>query len=167
MDQPMSDAQRWTEQALSQLAAAGYRSGGARRELLTLMGEQTCALSALEIEATLARGERRVSRASIYRILEELEEIHVVQRVDIGAGITRYEPLRAGHGHHHHLVCDRCGRLQPFSDEGLERAIERLSQRVALEVVEHEVLLRGACADCVDGASGRYGDVDARGMQST
>ena len=147
MDQ-ISDAQRWTEHALTGLADAGYRRGGARQELVTLMGEQACALSALEIEEALAQGERRVSRASIYRILEELEEINVVQRVDIGAGITRYEPMRHGRGHHHHLVCEHCGRLEPFADEGLERAIKRLSERVPLEVSEHEVLLRGACTSC-------------------
>ena len=117
-------------------------------KLLTLMSAQRCALSALEIEEALAGGSRRVSRASIYRILEELEEIGVVQRVDIGAGMSRFEPVRHGRGHHHHLVCDRCGRLEPFSDEGLERAIKRLSERVPLKVAEHEVVLRGACAVC-------------------
>ncbi len=145
-----TDPSRWTESALDQLADAGYRRGGARRQVVTLMGEQPCALSALEIEEALASGERRVSRASVYRILEELEEIHVIQRVDIGAGITRYEPLRHGRGHHHHLVCEQCGRLQPFTDEGLERAIKRLSQRVPLNVSEHEVLLRGACPTCAN-----------------
>ena len=145
-----ADPQRWTKHALASLADAGYRSGGARREVITLMGEQTCALSALEIEQALATGERRVSRASIYRILEELEEIHVIQRVDIGAGIARYEPLRHGRGHHHHLVCEQCGRLEPFFDEGLERAIKRLSERVPLDVSEHEVVLRGACSACAD-----------------
>ena len=106
-------------------------------------------LSALEIEQALADTDRRVSRASVYRILEELEAIHVVQRVEVGAGITRYEPVRHGRGHHHHLVCDNCGRLEPFSDEGLERALTRLSDRVPLEVSEHEVVLHGACTDCV------------------
>lgn len=144
------EAQGWTEQALQRLAEAGYRRGGARRELLTLMGEQRCALSALEIEDALAAGDRRVSRASVYRILEELEEMHLVQRVDIGAGMTRYEPVRHGRGHHHHLVCDQCGLLQPFADEGLERAIKRLSERVPLSVSEHEVILHGACQNCAD-----------------
>jgi Fur family transcriptional regulator, ferric uptake regulator len=144
----MSDAERWTERALEQLADAGYRRGGARRELLTLLGEQRCALSPLEIEEALAGGDRRVSRASIYRILEELEQIGVVQRVEVGAGISRFEPVRHGRGHHHHLVCDRCGRLEPFSDEGLERAIKRLSERVPLEVSEHEVVLHGSCGNC-------------------
>jgi len=144
----MSDAERWTGRALEQLADAGYRLGGARRELLTMLGEQRCALSPLEIEEALAGGDRRVSRASIYRILEELEEIGVVQRVEVGAGISRFEPVRHGRGHHHHLVCDRCGRLEPFSDEGLERAIKRVSERVPLKVSEHEVVLHGACGDC-------------------
>jgi Fur family ferric uptake transcriptional regulator len=143
-------ADEWVERALVRLADAGYRRGGARREVLGLMGEQSCALSAVEIEDALAAQKRRVSRASIYRILEELEQIGMVQRLDIGRGMMRYEPVRHGGGHHHHLVCDHCGRLQPFSDEGLERAIERLSDRVPLTVSEHEVVLRGACASCAD-----------------
>jgi Fur family ferric uptake transcriptional regulator len=143
-----SDQQQWTDRALDKLADAGYRRGGARRELLELLGGQQCALSAFEIEHALAQGSRRVSRASIYRILEELEQIDVVQRVEIGEGISRFEPVRNGRGHHHHLVCDQCGRLEPFSDEGLERAIKRLCDRVPLEVSEHEVVLHGACADC-------------------
>jgi Fur family transcriptional regulator, ferric uptake regulator len=144
----IDDAQRWTELALEQLADAGYRRGGARRELLTLMGEQRCALTAIEMEQALADRGRRVSRASIYRILEELDEIGVVQRVEVGGGMARFEPVRRGRGHHHHLVCDRCGRLEPFSDEGLERAIKRVSERVALDVSEHEVVLHGACNAC-------------------
>jgi Fur family ferric uptake transcriptional regulator len=144
----VSDAQSWSEHALEQLADAGYRRGGARRELLLLLGEQRCALSALEIEQALARGERRVSRASIYRILEELEELQIIQRVDLGRGLTRFEPVRRGHGHHHHLVCDSCGRLEPFSDDLLEQAIQRACERVPLTVSEHEVMLHGACEAC-------------------
>jgi len=145
-----SRAEDWVEEALERLSEAGYRRGGARREVLGLMSEQSCALSAVEIEDALATRTRRVSRASIYRVLEELEQIGMVQRLDIGRGMMRYEPVREGRGHHHHLVCDRCGRLQPFSDEGLERAIERLSDRVPLAVSEHEVVLHGACDSCAD-----------------
>ena len=137
----------WVSGAEQALADAGYRRGGARRAVLDLLDEQTCALSALEIEDILRARERRVSRASIYRILEELEALAAVQRVDIGQGLVRYEPARDDK-HHHHLVCDRCGALQPFSDSELERTIKRLSQRVPLVVSDHEVVLRGACADC-------------------
>jgi Fur family transcriptional regulator, ferric uptake regulator len=138
----------WVTWAADRLAEAGHRRGGARRELLELMGAQPCALSAFEIEDRLAAGPRRVSRASIYRILEELEAVGLVQRVEVGAGITRYEPVRTDHDHHHHLVCDNCGSLQPFTDEALERAVQRASERVDLDVSEHEIVLHGTCRDC-------------------
>src|ERR1700722_11868919 len=138
MTQVPETQQDWNEWAADRLADAGYRRGGARRELLELMGGQPCALSAFEIEDRLAAGPRRVSRASIYRILEELEETRLGPRVEGAAGTPRYEPIRSGHDHHHHLVCDRCGRLEPFTDAALEAAVAQASQRVDLNVSEHE-----------------------------
>lgn len=145
-----ADEHAWAESAARALSDAGYRRGGARRAILELLDEQTCALSAVEIERALSDRRREVSRASVYRVMEELEEIGLVQRVEIGQGIVRYEPVRHGHGHHHHLVCDRCGRLEPFTDEGLERAIRRLSERLPAQVSEHEIVLHGACEDCAE-----------------
>jgi Fur family ferric uptake transcriptional regulator len=138
----------WAEQAAQALADAGYRRGGARRAIVELLGEQPCALSAAEIQQVLTSRNRDVSRASVYRVMEELEEIGFLQRVDVGQGVVRYEPARHGPGHHHHLVCERCGRLEPFTDEGLERAIRRLSERLPLRVSEHEIVIRGACRTC-------------------
>jgi Fur family transcriptional regulator, ferric uptake regulator len=138
----------WAEHAADRMAEAGYRRGGARRQVIRLLADQDCALSAVEIQDALARDERNVSRASIYRILEELEQAELLARIEVGQGIVRYEPVRHGHGHHHHMVCDRCGRLIPFFDEGLERELVRVSARVPLRVAEHEVILRGACERC-------------------
>jgi Fur family ferric uptake transcriptional regulator len=138
----------WVSSTEQALADAGYRRGGARRAVLDLLDEQACARSALEIEDILRTRERRVSRASIYRILEELEGLGAVQRVEVGQGLVRYEPVRSDKDHHHHLVCDHCGALQPFSDPELERAIEHLSKRLRLAVSDHDVLLHGVCADC-------------------
>jgi Fur family ferric uptake transcriptional regulator len=142
----------WAERAGARLAAAGYRRGGARNRLIGLLAAQHCALSAVELQAALEQEDRRVSRASIYRILEELERAELVVRIEVGQGIVRFEPLRHGAGHHHHLVCDRCGRLMPFADEALERELVRVSTRVPLRVAEHEVILRGACDSCADTA---------------
>jgi Fur family transcriptional regulator, ferric uptake regulator len=143
-----ADGQDWAERAENALSRAGYRRGGARRAMVDLLDGQSCALSAVEIEDRLRSERRTVSRASVYRILEELERLGLIQRVEIGQSLVRYEPVRPGHGHHHHLVCDRCGALTPFSDPELERAIRSLSQRVPLTVSDHEVVLHGACADC-------------------
>jgi Fur family transcriptional regulator, ferric uptake regulator len=144
----MSGSEDWAQRAGERLAAAGYRSGGARRAVIRLLGEQRCALSAVEIGAALEREDRAVSRASVYRILEELEQAELVMRIEVGQGVVRYEPIRHGRGHHHHMVCDHCGQLYPFVDEGLERELRRVSEHVALQVAEHEVILRGACERC-------------------
>jgi Fur family ferric uptake transcriptional regulator len=149
----MSEVEDWVAQADERLAAAGYRRGGARRAVIRLLGEQRCALSAVEIGAALERDDRAVSRASVYRILEELEQAELVMRIEVGQGVVRYEPIRHGRGHHHHMVCDRCGRLYPFVDERLERELRRVSEHVALEVAEHEVILRGACERCAADAA--------------
>jgi Fur family ferric uptake transcriptional regulator len=138
----------WAEQAARALTHAGFRRGGARGAILELLDEQECALSAVEIQQALSNRRREVSRASVYRVMEELELLGVLQRVEIGQGMVRYEPVRHGPGHHHHLVCDQCGRLEPFTDEGLERAISRLSDRLPLRVSEHEIVIHGACRAC-------------------
>ncbi len=143
-------ARAWASRAEAALTAAGRRSGGARRALLLLLGEQSCALTATEIEQELrARSTRPASRASVYRILDELERAGLVARVETGQGVVRYERSHDAEGaHHHHLVCDTCGVVMPFADEALERAIDELSERVPLAVSEHEIVLHGACRDC-------------------
>jgi Fur family transcriptional regulator, ferric uptake regulator len=142
------DRDSWLERAEATLSAAGHKRGGARRAVLELLDAQQCALTAVEIEDALRAAERRVSRASVYRILEELERLGLVQRVETGQAMVRYERAGDHDEHHHHLVCDECGLVMPFADEALEQAITSLSRRVPLTVSEHEIVLRGSCSDC-------------------
>ncbi len=144
-------SETWADQAESVLADNGHRAGQARRALVQQLDSQTCARSAVEIEDALRASGRPVARASIYRILDELERLRLVQKVQVGQDMARYEPIRTGDGHHHHLVCDSCGTVTPFTDEGLESAIRRLSGRVPMQVAEHEIVLHGACEDCTTG----------------
>jgi Fur family ferric uptake transcriptional regulator len=144
-------AQTWATQAASVLAESGHRAGQARRALVEQLDSQRCARSVLEIEDALRASGRPVARASIYRILDELERLRLVQKVQVGHDMARYEPIRSGDGHHHHLVCDSCGTVTPFTDEGLESAIRKLSRRVPMRVAEHEIVLHGACEDCSPG----------------
>lgn len=118
--------------------------------MIDLLGRQDCALSALEIEDAL-RGERRerpVGRASVYRVLELLQEHGLVTRIDVGDGTARYEFVDPAGHHHHHLVCEECGELVAFEDRDLERSITRLSRRLGFSLEDHEVVLRGSCPGC-------------------
>jgi Fur family transcriptional regulator, ferric uptake regulator len=111
-----------------------------------LLATQPFTLSAPEIEDALCDGERRVARARINRVLDELERLGLVTRVEVGQSMGRYEALRDGARHHAHLVCDACGELTPFRDTELERTLRRVAGRVALTVDEHELSLQGHCA---------------------
>jgi len=104
-------------------------------------------LGARELHDELTRSGEKVGLASIYRMLDALAEQALVQRVDVGDGVVRYEPARHS-DHHHHFVCGDCGKVEPFADRGLERALEAVEQRSSYTVVGHEVVVRGACADC-------------------
>jgi Fur family ferric uptake transcriptional regulator len=139
----------WADHAAAELSAAGYKRGAAREAVLGLLDRQQCALSAFDIEDALRSGDRAVARASVYRILDQLESLGLVQRVETGKSSVFYEPVRHDHDHHHHLVCDNCGKLVPFEDEELEKTIGKLSRRVPFEVSDHEVVLHGACDACV------------------
>lgn len=135
----------WAEYASQRLDQAGYRSGGARRQVVDLLARERCALTALEIDRRLDS----VGRASVYRTLDQLEQLHLIQRVEIGGDAAGYERIDPAE-HHHHLVCEGCGRLSPFASEALEKAIEAIGRRSDFEVLAHDVVLRGACSTCAD-----------------
>ena len=123
--------------------------------MVELLGAQDCCLTAQEIFDQLRAQGRRVGIASVYRVLEQLGREGYVQRVDVGAGTSRFEPVHAGgQHHHHHLVCDDCGKVEAFADDQLERALRKVESRTGYSVAGHDVLLRGACRDCASaGAS--------------
>jgi Fur family ferric uptake transcriptional regulator len=139
----------WADFAFERLSASGLRRGGARSAVIESLAAQECARSVVEIEQALESAERGAARASVYRVLEELESVGLVARIEVGDGVTRYEAIYPdGLHHHHHMICDNCGELVPFHDDELERAIRRLSRRVDFEVSDHDVLLRGHCHAC-------------------
>jgi Fur family ferric uptake transcriptional regulator len=138
----------WTETALERLRGTSGRSGGARRLVVDFVGRQDCCLSVQEIHERLRAENARVGLASVYRAVEGLLDAGLVQRVELGDGIARFERADPAGEHHHHLVCDACGKVEPFEDANLETAIERVAGGRGYAVAAHEVVLRGACVDC-------------------
>lgn len=139
-----TEAGNWTEHALARLDGAGYRRGGSRRKVIDYLASRECATTAPDIDRELDR----VGRASVYRTLEQLEELGLVQRVDLGGESAAYERVDPTGHHHHHLVCTTCGKVVPFEDPGLERAIHAVNATDGFEVEAHEVTLRGTCERC-------------------
>jgi Fur family ferric uptake transcriptional regulator len=138
----------WAEATMAALRSQGRRNGGARRAVIELLGRQGCCLTAQEIVDRLRAAGRRVGTASVYRTLEQLARDGFLQRIDLGDGLARFEPASPDGEHHHHLVCERCGKVEAFADEGLERALHAVEDRAAFAIAGHDVVLRGACRDC-------------------
>ena len=143
-----SPADEWTEHALRSLADAGYRSSEPRQMVIEAMAGQGCSVTAREIADVLREDGSRIGLASIYRTLELLDRTGLARRFEVGEGSARYEPAYPSGEHHHHIVCNSCGDVVPFEDEGLEQAIERLAGRVQFAVNAHDVTLHGECPAC-------------------
>ena len=142
------DDAEWSRLALDALGEAGHRSGGARRAVVGQLAREDCCVTAHQLAETLRSDGSGVGIASVYRALDALQGLGLVQKIEIGEGSARYEAVVPGGEHHHHVVCDSCGRLTPFEDDGLERAIEALARRLRHRVSGHDVLIRGRCANC-------------------
>jgi Fur family ferric uptake transcriptional regulator len=145
---PAATDTTWAAHALEALQAAGLRRGGARKAVVETLARHDCAVTALDIDEELRRRQASVGRASVYRALEQLEELGLVQRFEASRGIASYERVNPSGHHHHHAICRRCGRMEAFEDRSLERAIDRVSAGVPFEISEHDVVLRGLCKRC-------------------
>jgi Fur family ferric uptake transcriptional regulator len=140
----------WAEHALATLQGAGHRRGGARTAVVAALAAHDCAVTALDLDDELARRRPRVARASVYRALEQLEQLGLVRRIEVARGVAGYERVDPTGHHHHHAICRDCGRMVPFEDRSLEQAIGKLCEAMDFEVAEHDVVLRGRCQRCSD-----------------
>jgi len=138
----------WGEHALATLEREGFRAGAARTRVVDALARQNCCATAQEIADELRDEQGRVGIASVYRALEVLDRLGLVHRLDVGDGTARYEAAHPGGEHHHHVVCNRCGRVAQFADDRLEQAIATLSQRLEFTIDQHDVVLRGTCPNC-------------------
>jgi Fur family ferric uptake transcriptional regulator len=119
------EAGLWAEHARGVLRGAGYHTGAARETVLELLSGQNCCLTAQEIFDALRAKGRKIGIASVYRSVDVLAELGLLQRVDVGDGVMRFQPVRPGGDHHHHLVCDDCGKVERCPRRGAPRRVRR------------------------------------------
>jgi Fur family ferric uptake transcriptional regulator len=125
----------------ARLGRAQQRYTAGRRTLVELLHQ---AGRPLEI-AELADGPARLPVSSIYRNLVVLEQAGAVTRYPgAGGGHARYELSEELVGHHHHLVCSNCGRI----DAALASLLDAVAARTGFTVTDHRLELRGLCKRC-------------------
>lgn len=141
-------ASDWAEAALAELARSGHRAGGARTAVIELLAAEGGCIDAEQVEARLRANGKTVGTASVYRALGLLADLGLLQKVAVAGAPVRFELVRPDGHHHHHIVCDRCGRTVAFTDDDLERAIHEASRRASFAVSSHEITLHGTCEAC-------------------
>lgn len=92
-------------------------------------------------------GGPNVSRATVYRTLNLLEEGGFIGSLDTGRGETVFEHL-LGHSHHDHLICVECGKIEEFREERIEALQEEVAERKGFELTSHSLRLMGICGAC-------------------
>jgi Fur family ferric uptake transcriptional regulator len=142
----MSDSPSLKEDWLSRLAGNGYRLTEPRRAIVEIIAASDKALNPLEV-FDLGRGAYPgLGLVTVYRTLEKLEELGLVQRVHQADGCHAY--LRAANGHEHILLCTRCGQVVFFAGDDLTFLLERVARQSGFKIQEHWLQLNGLCAGC-------------------
>lgn len=109
-------------------------------------------LTAEEIYDYVKKKYPEIGLATVYRTIQLLSELNLIDKLNLDDGYVRYEIGRkdrqeTGH-HHHHLICLDCGNVFAFQDDLLETLEGRIKDSMGFEVVDHEVKLFGHCKKC-------------------
>ena len=121
-----------------------------RMELLHAVLRSPAHFDADGLAAIMHRRGRRISRATIYRTLSLLEQCGILRKSLFGQDRGFYEPT-LDHGHHDHVVCLSCGRIEEFYEKRLEELQEQISRDLGFEPLSHVHEIFGLCRDCRDG----------------
>jgi Fur family transcriptional regulator, ferric uptake regulator len=135
-----------TELWLTQLQENGYRLTAARRAVVEIVQNSTRALTPVEVFDMARKKYRALGLVSVYRTLEKLEELHLIQRVHQPQGCQAFISERGRH--EHLLLCQNCGRVAFFEGDDLDTLIQTISQKTGYQIREHWLQLFGLCQTC-------------------
>jgi Fur family ferric uptake transcriptional regulator len=95
----------------------------------------------------LKRKRARVSRATVYRTLDLLQECRLVEKVNFGTSRSFYEHILPGK-HHDHIICTRCNVVIEFVDERIEKLQLEICASNGIRLQSHSMRLFGQCEVC-------------------
>ena len=131
---------------LTQLQSNGYRLTNARKAVVETMADATSALNPLEVYEQAKSTCPGLGLVTVYRTLEKLEELNMIQRVHQPDGCNAYLPHPDGH--QHLIICKLCGKARYFEGDNMEAFFQRVAGEHGFTVSEHWLQLFGVCAEC-------------------
>ncbi|RUT36141.1 transcriptional repressor [Paenibacillus zeisoli] len=145
-----------------QLQSHGYKLTPQREATVrVLLENEDDHLSAEDVFMLVKDKAPEIGLATVYRTLELLSELHVVEKINFGDGVARYD-LRTDttKHHHHHLICVQCGAMDEIREDWLGPLEERLEKEFNFTVLDHRLDFQGICYRCKDKDKDKNGDAD-------
>jgi Fe2+ or Zn2+ uptake regulation protein len=138
---------------LDHLQANGYRLTAPRLAVAETIACSQHVLSPLEIFELARQRYPRLGLVTVYRTIEKLEELDLVQRVHRPSGCQAF--IAAFSGHQHLLICQTCGRVEFFSgdNEHIDGLVTAVGGESGYQIQSHWLQLFGVCAQCQDAPS--------------
>ena len=130
----------------SKLSELGYRLTPQRMMVLSAIENSDNHISAEEIYAQIVVKYPNVNISTVYRTLELLKRLGLVTETDLGDGRARYHPVEKGH--HHHLVCEKCGTIIDIDESTLTRLQDVLLHRYNFSARLSHLAIFGRCVNC-------------------
>ena len=128
----------------SQLRRAGLKITVPRVKILEILAAaQPRHMSAEDVYRKLLELHEDIGLATVYRVLTQFESAGLVTRHHFEGGTAVFE-MNEG-THHDHIVCTDCGRVEEFSDEGIEERQQAVAKRLGFELTDHALTLHGRC----------------------
>jgi Fur family transcriptional regulator, ferric uptake regulator len=134
---------------------AGYRFTQLREFILDILKNKKGHLSVEDIYSELIKKCRGVNLTTVYRNLEILVELGIVEKFDFGDGRARFELVvikkKNDECVHHHLVCMKCGKIIDFECSSVDKhesEIKIVEDKYNFKIQEHLIQFRGLCSKC-------------------
>jgi Fe2+ or Zn2+ uptake regulation protein len=131
---------------IAQLQENGYRLTEARGVVIETVQKSTLALTPVQVFDMARKKYHALGLVTVYRTLEKLEELHLIQRVHQPQGCQAF--ISASHGHEHLLLCQNCGQVTFFEGDDLDALIKTISKKTGYQIREHWLQLFGLCQAC-------------------
>jgi Fur family transcriptional regulator, ferric uptake regulator len=128
------------------LEEGGYRLTAPRRALAALVASRDGHFTADDLLDIARRRRLGLGRATIFRALDVLTELGVIERLDLPSGEHAFVACEPAH--HHHVICASCGRATWVADHGLERVAAEIGRETGYRIAAHRLELFGVCPDC-------------------
>ncbi|MDA8211720.1 MAG: Fur family transcriptional regulator [Clostridia bacterium] len=137
------------ESICHRMSEKDYKLTPQRRVILhAFMDNSERHLSAEDIYGIVKSQHPEIGLATVYRTLELLAEIGVLQKMNFGDGRSRYEFAQDEEHHHHHLICLGCGSVLEFTDDLLESLESTIAGKTGFKILDHQLKFYGYCKKC-------------------